>query len=546
MNRATFKAPTDIHPAWLGTHKVMDLLALALAMQAVVRFLWGDLPHNDALWSRLIMGAIAVVAALDFWALHARGRFWLSAYLMPLTVLFMCCLGVWVTDASMHQWLLVSMFLVFVRLPLRAAQVMSLIAVVAAVGLMNLHPETQSPLLVRSALSGLANLILLSIFFRINQQTTRQLAETSNLLDAALATMSQGICVIGKDGRFKMCNDRARELLDLPKDMMQGNPQLAEVVKFQMERGDFGPAHSSVEPAARRYIDSLGLGTGARVPPRYLRQDRHGRYLEVQTHSMPSGEMVRTYTDVTAYEEVNRQLKAVLSEWEQLSQGEMQRGREQMIVALTELSVIRDNETGQHTKRTQMYVTTLARSLVRAGHYVDQLSPQQIDLIAKAAPMHDLGKIGIPDHILLKPGRHTDDESRLMRTHAALGESILMVMAGTDRPHNSLFRVAANLAGAHHENWDGSGYPRGLRGIDIPLEARLMALADVYDALTTARAYKRAWTHEEACREMARLSGNKFDPLVVSAFEREQERFLEIANEFRDVEEADLEFKQAA
>jgi response regulator RpfG family c-di-GMP phosphodiesterase len=271
------------------------------------------------------------------------------------------------------------------------------------------------------------------------------------------------------------------------------------------------------------------------VPQRYLRQDKSGRYIEVNSRPLPSGDMVRTFTDVSEYEQVNRQLKVMLDEYQQLSDQVMQRGRDQVVVALTELSVIRDNETGLHTKRTQLFVKTLAQALVQSGHYEEQLSEQQIDLIVKATPMHDLGKIGIPDHILLKPGRLTDEEMLIMRTHAALGESILLVMAGAGRRAvDSLFTVAAKLAGAHHENWDGSGYPRGQSAQDIPLGARLMAVADVYDALTTARVYKRAWSHEEATAHIASQKGKKFDPVVVDAFEREEANFKKIALELAD------------
>jgi response regulator RpfG family c-di-GMP phosphodiesterase len=306
------------------------------------------------------------------------------------------------------------------------------------------------------------------------------------------------------------------------------------VVKLQNDRGDFGPELSNVEASARSYVATLGVNVDLNIPRRYLRQDRSGRYIEVNSQPLPAGDVVRTYTDVTEYEEVNRQLKVVLDEYQELSEQATQRGRDQIVVALTELSVIRDNETGLHTKRTQLYVRTLAQALVHAGRYTEQLSEQKIDLITKATPMHDLGKIGIPDHILLKPGRHMPEETQVMQTHAALGESILLVMAGKEQTDDSLFAVAAKLAGAHHENWDGSGYPRGLCGQDIPLSARLMALADVYDALTTARVYKRAWTHEEARAHILSLRGKKFDPDVVAAFELEEAKFKTIGLELAD------------
>jgi HD-GYP domain-containing protein (c-di-GMP phosphodiesterase class II) len=384
--------------------------------------------------------------------------------------------------------------------------------------------------------------MLLSLFANA-LRTSRELsatlearvAETSALLNSALQSMSQGICVIDKSGHFKMFNDKACDLLDLPRSLLESKPLLSEVVKFQSDRGDFGPEFANVESTGRSYVATLGVNVDLSIPRRYLRQDKSGRYIEVNTQAMPSGDVVRTYTDVSEYEQVNRQLKVMLDEYQQLSDQVLQRGRDQVVVALTELSVIRDNETGLHTKRTQLFVKTLAQALVQSGHYEEHLSEQQIDLIVKATPMHDLGKIGIPDHILLKPGRLTDEEMLIMRTHAALGESILLVMAGAGRRAvDSVFTVAAELAGAHHENWDGSGYPRGQSAQDIPLSARLMAVADVYDALTTARVYKRAWSHEEATAHIASQKGKKFDPVVVDAFEREEANFKKIALELAD------------
>ena len=209
-----------------------------------------------------------------------------------------------------------------------------------------------------------------------------------------------------------------------------------------------------------------------------------------------------------------------------------------MIHALTQLSQYRDSETGQHIVRTQLFVKQLAQALAHVGQPAYTLSQEEVDLIVKAAPMHDLGKIGIPDHILRKPGRHTFEETLLMRTHASIGEATLLAAAQQDNSgERGLLQVAARIAGAHHENWDGSGYPRGLSGEAIPLEARLMAVADVYDALTTSRHYKPGWTHEEACAEILSQKGRRFDPRVVEAFEREQAAMRRIAEQYQDTTE---------
>ncbi len=228
------------------------------------------------------------------------------------------------------------------------------------------------------------------------------------------------------------------------------------------------------------------------------------------------------------------QLQMVLNEYHELSLDVLQRSREKIVTALTHLSLYRDNETGLHITRCEHYVKALAQAMTDAGHYTDQLSEHQIDLIVKATPMHDLGKVGVPDHVLMKPGRHTSEETLTMQTHAAIGETILLVAAGGDALEDSLLVVASRMAGSHHENWDGSGYPRHLKSTDIPLEARLMALADVYDALTSTRSYKKAWSHEAARLEILSLKGIKFDPWVVDAFERIQFVFKKIAAEYKD------------
>ena len=246
---------------------------------------------------------------------------------------------------------------------------------------------------------------------------------------------------------------------------------------------------------------------------------------------------MRTYTDITDFELVNQQLRMVLQEYDALRAREREDANESLVQALSKLSMYRDDETGQHIVRTQMYIRTLALALRARGHYAEHLGDQQIDQIVKAAPMHDLGKIGIPDHILKKPGRHTPEETTVMRTHAMIGETTLMAAASGSVGQNALLLAAARIAGGHHEHWDGSGYPRGLAGQAIPLEARLMSLADVYDALTTARVYKLAWSHEDALAEIRRLRGIRFDPVLVDTLVSVEREFRSIARRLSDVAE---------
>ena len=213
--------------------------------------------------------------------------------------------------------------------------------------------------------------------------------------------------------------------------------------------------------------------------------------------------------------------------------------------ALAMLAEKRDNETGNHLHRTRAYIETLMAHLATQPEYAGQLSPAQQQIIAKAAPLHDIGKVGIPDHILLKPGKLTPDEFEIMRTHARIGgEAIAGAMErvlGTDRVGRKLsdgefefLRVASEIASYHHERWDGSGYPEGRRGNDIPLAARLMALADVFDALTCRRPYKEPFPLDKAIALIVEGRGTHFDPALVDAFLLLLDRFADIARDFAD------------
>ena len=207
---------------------------------------------------------------------------------------------------------------------------------------------------------------------------------------------------------------------------------------------------------------------------------------------------------------------------------------DQMLSSLNALAMARDNETGNHIIRTQHYVKVLAERLRSMGHYVEALSDKKIKLLYKAAPLHDVGKVGISDSILLKPGPLTQDEWATMKTHTLIGESVLKSAESQNDMDDDVIATAILIAGGHHEKWDGTGYPRGLRGDRIPLEARIMSLADMYDALVSERVYKQKWTHEMASQEIVSKRGVQFDPVVVEAFLAEAEEFQAIAERYRD------------
>ncbi|RLJ40069.1 two-component system response regulator [Acidovorax sp. 106] len=206
------------------------------------------------------------------------------------------------------------------------------------------------------------------------------------------------------------------------------------------------------------------------------------------------------------------------------------------IRAMASLAETRDNETGNHIRRTQHYVEALARKLQNHPRFAEDLSEAAIAMIFKSAPLHDIGKVGIPDRILLKPGALTPEEFEVMKTHTTLGlEAILAAERGTTQD-NPFFRYAKEITYSHQEKWDGSGYPLGLVGNTIPLSARLMAVADVYDALISVRVYKPAYSHEQAVQIIKDGRGSHFDPDMVDAFLTLSEEFRRIALRFADGE----------
>ncbi len=209
--------------------------------------------------------------------------------------------------------------------------------------------------------------------------------------------------------------------------------------------------------------------------------------------------------------------------------------QEVTILAMASLAETRDNDTGNHIRRTQLYIKALAEKLrhhPRYSHFLD--NDNTIELLFKSAPLHDIGKVGIPDQILLKPGRFTPEEFEIMKTHTALGRDAIMSAEkrlGIEMP---FLAFAKEIAYTHQEKWDGTGYPHGLSGEDIPISGRLMAIADVYDALISRRIYKEEMAHEKAVLIMVEGKGSHFDPLMIDAFLEIAEEFKAIAEQFAD------------
>ncbi len=210
---------------------------------------------------------------------------------------------------------------------------------------------------------------------------------------------------------------------------------------------------------------------------------------------------------------------------------ELNQTRDVAIMALAILAETRDNETGSHILRTQHYVRILAEELSKEPKFSQVLLPDAIEDLFKSAPLHDVGKVGIPDAILLKPGKLTAEEFEIMQQHPQIGFHALKI--AEDRlGSNSFLACARQIALTHHEKWDGSGYPQGLKGEQIPLAGRLMALADVFDALISKRVYKQAFSYEKTRELIVQGRGTHFDPDVVDAYIRREADFIAIAQQY--------------
>jgi len=237
-----------------------------------------------------------------------------------------------------------------------------------------------------------------------------------------------------------------------------------------------------------------------------------------------------------------KRVRDYLKDQNELLEAEVQR-RTQEVVAVQEVTILamaslaetRDNDTGNHIRRTQFYVKALAEKLrhhPRFSHFLDV--DKTIDLLFQVAPLHDIGKVGIPDNILLKPGPFTEEEFEIMKTHCKLGRNSIVAAEqrlGVELPFLSF---AKEVAYSHQEKWDGTGYPEGLSGDDIPISGRLMAIADVYDALISQRIYKEGMSHEKAVGIIVEGKASHFDPDVVDAFIEIIDEMVQIAKRYED------------
>ncbi len=229
---------------------------------------------------------------------------------------------------------------------------------------------------------------------------------------------------------------------------------------------------------------------------------------------------VRNLCRLSTYQNMLRSSSDHLTELVSEYSRSLDESRREIIARLVRAAEFRDNETGLHVVRMSHYAMLIAREM--------GLPDEQVSTILQASPMHDVGKIAIPDRVLLKPGKLDPEEWRIMQSHTVHGARIL---EGHSSP---LMQAAAEIALCHHERWDGTGYPNGLVGEEIPLNARIVAVADIYDALTSERPYKEAWSRERALAEIRRIAGRHLDPQAVEAFLRCQEDVRAVQEKYRD------------
>jgi response regulator RpfG family c-di-GMP phosphodiesterase len=218
---------------------------------------------------------------------------------------------------------------------------------------------------------------------------------------------------------------------------------------------------------------------------------------------------------------------------------DVQNARSGTILGLAKLAEYRDTDTGEHLERMREFTRILAKEMANQPKYGNHITEKYIEDLYFSAPLHDIGKVGIPDHILLKKGRLTPEERKIMEKHTIFGGDVLKAVEARVG-HQSFLRIGMQVAYCHHEKWDGTGYPNGLKGENIPLAARIVALADVYDAMTSKRVYKDADSHEDTRQTIIENRGRHFDPDVVDAFLLHEEDFKRILRLMHDDEETPL------
>jgi putative two-component system response regulator len=305
-------------------------------------------------------------------------------------------------------------------------------------------------------------------------------------------------------------------LLDIEMPQMNGYETI-KVLKSKPETKDIPVIFLTGKTDSDNELEGLSLGaidyiTKPFVPPLLLKRIEVHLLVESQKHTLKAQQKELKNFNDNLQKMVEAKTATVL---------ELQNA---ILKTMSELVECRDNVTGGHIERTQRGVSILLNALKDDSPYSGETADWDIDLLLQSSQLHDVGKIAISDTILNKPGKLTPEEFEEMKKHAAFGVQVIEKIEASTR-ENDFLKYAKIFAGTHHEKWDGAGYPNGLRGEAIPLPGRIMAVADVYDALTSERPYKKAFTHEEALEIMEKGRGTQFDPVLVDIFVKVEGQF---------------------
>lgn len=372
-------------------------------------------------------------------------------------------------------------------------------------------------------------------------------AQVQHLIENVKLPAGGLICILDANDRI-ICHPRLRkqpelcgmDLSDFEVAGRDGNSRLSHLPRHTTASGRIKLPSSGVHYIAARYLPDQR----ARL---IVQQPESGLLALGDAASL--GNIVRVGTVLAAilmltgaaslvlirrHDQVLERINAGLEDQIRLRVGESLRARHAIIFGLAKLADCRDTDTGSHLDRICAYSEALARNLEDPS-----VTDEWIENLTLAASLHDIGKVGVPDSVLRKPGPLTPDEREVIQRHASMGAETLLAIRSR-LGNDVLLDTAIDVAQCHHERWNGSGYPRGLAGEAIPLAARIVAIADVYDALTSARAYKPALSHEEAMRVIREGRGTEFDPRLVDTLERCHETFRRVGRSFADSTEATL------
>lgn len=355
--------------------------------------------------------------------------------------------------------------------------------------------------------------------FTINERKKAEqaLKESEEKYRTILESIEEGYYEVDFESNFKFVNDSLSHILDYPKnEILKVNyQQFMDEKNAHIVAENFNACRRSGQPVkafdCEFSRDGLALFIEASVS------------LLKDSTDKPIG-----YRGIIRDRTEKKKLEMNLME----SYRELQEARSATILGLAKLAEYRDEGTGSHLERIREYAKRLAEEMAKLPKYSHYITQEYIDDIFQSSILHDIGKVGVPDAILLKPGKLAAEEFEVIKRHTILGGDAIQAIESRIKGRSFLL-MGKEIAYNHHEKWDGSGYPRGIRGEEIPLSARIVALADVYDALTTKRFYKEAYTHEKSKQIIVNLKGHHFDPEVVNAF-------LILENEFNRIHDERL------